>query len=50
MGGMPPNAQQAFQTWLLKMEIIGGSGCLLIFVVVLAVTVVLVVNFRKKRE
>jgi len=43
-------AQDAFKAWLLKMEIIGGSACLLIFVIVLAVTVVLIVNFRKKRE
>jgi hypothetical protein len=46
-GDMPPNAQQAFQTWLLKMEIIGGSACLFILVLILAVTAVLVVNFRK---
>jgi hypothetical protein len=47
---MPQSAQQAFQTWLLKMEIIGGSACLLIFVVVLTVSVVLVVNSRRHRE
>ena len=47
---MPQDAQQAFQSWLLKMEMIGGSACLLIFVVIVVVAVILVVNFRKKRE
>ncbi len=48
--GMPPNAQQAFQTWLLKMEIIGGSVCLLIFIVCIAVTLVIIATSRKKEE
>jgi heme/copper-type cytochrome/quinol oxidase subunit 2 len=47
---MSSSPEQAFQAWLLKMEIIGGTACLLIFVGVLAVAVILVVNYRKKRD
>ena len=43
-------AQQAYQAWLLKVEIVAGSACLLIFVVCLAVAVILIANSRKKRE
>ncbi|MFN0020151.1 MAG: hypothetical protein ACKVP0_17970 [Pirellulaceae bacterium] len=41
---MAPNAQQAFQAWLLKLEIIGGSACALIFVACVIVAVVIILS------
>ena len=43
-------AQQAYQAWLLKVEIVAGGACLLIFAVCVAVAVILVANSRNKRE
>jgi hypothetical protein len=43
-------AGDAFEAWLLKIEIVGGAFCLLIFAVCVAVAVVLVARSRRKDE
>lgn len=44
------NAQDAFKTWMLKVEIIGGAACLLVFVVCVAMAIVLIAKSRKREE
>lgn len=43
-------ARDAFEAWLLKIEILGGASCPLIFAVCVAVAIVLVARSRKKDE
>jgi hypothetical protein len=42
------NAREAFEAWMLKVEIVAGGVCLLIFAVCLAVAVVLIAKTRRK--
>ena len=41
---MPPTAQDVFNGWLLKVGVISGSACLLVFVLIAIVAVVLVIH------
>ena len=50
MRDMPPNAQDAFNAWLLKVEIVAGGTCLLFFAVCLAVAIIFIAKSKKRDE